>query len=181
MKKIAFALAIALVGFTLAQEGQTTATSQEELRQEAMRLSLLNELPEDARPEAEALLERVVTLQDRRQDQETAWLTAYVEALRDGETAAVARELADQAVAEENLELLRQAETLREDLRTFVQDNPEAAQLLWLLRGPDARGNRPFFELRGAPVAAGGRVLFHRQGGPLERGGFRDLLRLPQR
>jgi|GEM_PF-1723520 len=128
------ALALALVGaVALAQEASTGAdlgARIAELTARARRLSVLSELPAEARPEVEALLQRSEELRRAEQELEVARLEALVAALEAGESPAVARQMAESAVAERRVELTRQREQLDEDVAELAERFPESASLI---------------------------------------------------
>jgi len=132
-KRLVVALAFTLFSAAaLAQEMGVPAGSAgriAELTARAQRLTLLAELPEEARPEAEALLDRYDALRTAEQELEVARLEALVAALEAGDSPAVAREVAESAVADQKVELARQREQLRADVDDLADRFPEAANL----------------------------------------------------
>src|SRR5690606_21105949 len=132
-KRLVVALAFTLFSAAaLAQEMGVPAGSAgriAELTARAQRLTLLAELPEEARPEAEALLDRYDALRTAEQELEVARLEALVAALESGDSPAVAREVAESAVADQKVELARQREQLRADVDDLADRFPEAANL----------------------------------------------------
>jgi len=133
-KVLLLALAVPLLGaVALAQESGADADLAAriaELRAQAQRLTVLAELPEEARPEVQALLDRYDELRRSAQELEVARLEALVDALEAGESPAVANQLADSAVADQRVELARQWESLRDEAEALAEQYPEAARLL---------------------------------------------------
>lgn len=129
-------VALALVVFSAAALAQETGVPADtagriaELTARAQRLTLLAELPAEARPEAEALLDRYDALRTAEQELELARLEALVAALEAGDSPAVAREVAESAVSEQRVDLTRQREELRADVDDLADQFPEAANLL---------------------------------------------------
>lgn len=126
--------ALALVAGAMALAQSTTEASAQgslaELRQRAQRLTLLAQVPADARASAEALLSRADTLRASAQDLEVERLQAYIAALEAGDSPAVATESAAAQISAKKLELTRQQEALRADVEAFLADHPEAASVL---------------------------------------------------
>ena len=120
--------ALALTTAALAQE-TTTTDSLAELRQEAQRLTVLAQVPEEARAEAEELLTRFDALTGSVEALEIERLQAYIAALREGDSPAVAQEVASAAVADGSVELSRDREALLADVRAFVERYPEVARM----------------------------------------------------
>ncbi len=106
-----------------AQAGAIAATMQ--LRQNAFRLTILNSLPEEARAEATALMDRKQALQTAEQELELARLQAYVTALEAGESPNVAQDLATGKVAAQSADVTREREALRTDAEAFGKAHPE--------------------------------------------------------
>lgn len=133
-KRLVIALALAVFSAAgLAQETGVpadTAGRIAELTARAQRLTLLAELPAEARPEAEALLDRYDALRTAEQELEVARLEALVAALEAGDSPAVARQVAESAVSERRVDLTRQREELRADVDDLADQFPEAANLL---------------------------------------------------
>ena len=100
-----------------AQAGAIAATMQ--LRQNAFRLTILNSLPEEARAEATALMDRKQALQTAEQELELTRLQAYVTALEAGESPKVAQDLATGKVAAQSADVTREREALRTDAEAF--------------------------------------------------------------
>lgn len=117
------------------------------LRQNAMRLTILNSLPEDARADAAALLDRRQALRTAEQELQVARLQAYVAALESGESPAVAQDLATSKVATQSADVTREREALRADTEAFVEAHPEVRSAL-MQAGPFGRE-------AGAPFRAG--------------------------
>lgn len=127
------ALVLALVGAgALAQEGMGADLSARiaELQARAQRLSVLAELPAEARGEAEALLGRYEELRRAEQELEVARLEALVAALEAGESQGVASQMAESAVAERRVELTRQREELIDAVEALAEQYPEASGLV---------------------------------------------------
>lgn len=108
-----------------ASQANALAETMRDLRQSAARLTLLNALPEEARAEATALLDRMEALRTSQQELEVARLQAYVAALEAGESPTVARELAAGEVATQSADVTRTQEQLMTDLEAFVTAHPE--------------------------------------------------------
>lgn len=139
-----------------------------ELQARAQRLSLLAQLPPEARPEAEELLGRYEDLARAEQELEVARLEALVAALEGGDSPSVAQEVAGSAVAEGRVSVTRQREALQADVEAFVERYPEAAAVLRsarvravglgqpevILSGPGGVGVRPL-SIRVMPGAGG--------------------------
>lgn len=124
-------IATVSVGFA---QPQARAELQQ-LRQQAQRLTVLQALPEEARTAAAGLLEQSQTLSDSATTLRTQRLEAYVAALEAGESPMIARELADQAVSDARLALLRDAEAFRAEVDAFVDTYPQARGALGRFQG----------------------------------------------
>lgn len=122
-------MVVALTTAALAQE-TTTTDSLAELRQEAQRLTVLAQVPEEGRAEAEELLTRFEALAGSAEALEIERLQAYIAALRAGDSPAVAQEVASAAVAEGSVALSREREALLADVRAFVETYPEVARVI---------------------------------------------------
>ncbi len=188
LKVLLLALAFPVLGaVALAQEGAAGAdlgARIAELRARAQRLTVLAQLPEEARPEVQALFDRFEDLRQSAQELEVARLEALVASLESGDSPAVAQQVAESAVADRRVELARQREALREDAEDLADRYPEAANLIRRLvsqrlladamafgEGEVAFGAAPqAFVLRTLP---GGAVRGIRidgpEGGPLDR------------
>ncbi len=136
------------------------AAPMSELHHKAMRLTILNSLPEEARADAAALLDRMQSVKMAEQQLEVATLTAYVSALEAGESPTVARHLATGEVATQAADLTRERQALRTDLEALVKANPDVRGAL-LEAGPFGSGVGPMF--------GGGE--FGRDAGPMFGGG----------
>lgn len=101
-----------------------------ELRQRAQRLTLLADVPAEARSEAAALLDRVDALRAASEEREIARLQAYIAALESGDSPAVAEQVASSQVTDANVELARQREALSADVQAFVAANPGVSSAL---------------------------------------------------
>lgn len=119
---------VAAVGF--AQE----EADMRQLRQQAVRLGVLGELPEAARADAEVLLNQGEALAERAQALRVESLQAYIDALEAGEVPVVARELAQQAVSAGRLALMRDMASFRDEVQAFTDEYPEARGVLGQLR-----------------------------------------------
>jgi len=164
--------ALALAVPALAQEtAQSTEATLAELRAEAQRLTALAQVPEAGRAEAEELLARVDALRESSQAQEIARLQAYIAALRSGDSASVAEEVAASAVSADSVELARETEALRGDVKAFLETYPDAAAVFQraLFAGRGAFSFGVLGGLEGAAVP--GRMLQIRPGGG-RAGGF---------
>ena len=126
MVKVSMVVFVAAASVAVAQPQAQSQGELQQLRQEAQRLMVLQALPEEAQAEAEGLLEQQQTLSDAAMTLRTERLQALVDALEAGEAPMVARELADQAVSDARLALLRDAASFREDMRAFVDTYPAA-------------------------------------------------------
>lgn len=126
------ALAVVVGAVALAQSATDTGVqaSLAELRGKAQRLTALAQVPADARPEAQALLDRADALRASAQELEVERLQAYIAALEAGDSPAVATQSAAAQVSEKTVELTRQQEALRTDVEAFLADHPEAASAL---------------------------------------------------
>src|SRR5690606_17497615 len=134
LKVLLLALAFPVLGaVALAQEGAAGAdlgARIAELRARAQRLTVLAQLPEEARPEVQALFDRFEDLRQSAQELEVARLEALVASLESGDSPAVAQQVAESAVADRRVELARQREALREDAEDLADRYPEAANLI---------------------------------------------------
>lgn len=126
------ALAVVVGAVALAQSATDTSVqaSLAELRGKAQRLTALAQVPADARPEAQALLDRADALRASAQALEVERLQAYIAALETGDSPAVATQSAAAQVSDKTVELTRQQEALRTDVAAFLADHPEAASAL---------------------------------------------------
>lgn len=138
-------LMLVLAAPVLAQDAQTATSGADDsaarlmdLRQEAQRLTGLAAVPEEGRAEAEELWARAEALRERDIANEIARLEAYNEALRSGDSPAVAQQVAADATGEAGVELARDREALRSDVESFLETYPEAAAAVRpaLVRGP---------------------------------------------
>jgi hypothetical protein len=111
-----------------------------QLRQQAVRLTVLGELPEEARADAEVLLDQGVVFAERAEALRAEGLQAYIAAMEAGEAPMVARELAQQSVAEDRLALMRDLASFRDDVQAFADEYPEARGVLGQLRQGLGRG-----------------------------------------
>lgn len=117
----------------LAQESsaqEDLAARITELRAQVQRLAMLAELPAEARPEAEALLDGYEDLRLAEQELEVARLEALVASLENGDSASVARQVAESAVADRSVELTRQREELSDQVEALAETYPEVANLI---------------------------------------------------
>lgn len=131
---IAFGLLAVMVGpIASAQRAAQMQTSEagaftmavSELRERALRLTVLNSLPEEARAEATALMDRARAAKASEQELMVARMEAYVAALEAGESPKVAQDLAAGKVAEQSANVTRERETLRNDVEAFVKAHPD--------------------------------------------------------
>lgn len=137
----ALVLALTLTGAVAfaqsAGQGADLGARLAELQARARRLELLAGVPAEARAQAEELIDRQEELKLAEQELEVERLEALVAALEAGDSPAVARQVAESAIAERRVELERRRETLREDVDAFVEQYPEAASAVTgLLRSP---------------------------------------------
>lgn len=124
------ALALVAGAVALAQVAGDSSAVQEtlaELRQRAQRLTLLAEVPAEARAEASALLDRADALRSAADQLEIARLEAYIAALESGDSAAVAQEVASGQVSEASVDLSRQREALAADIQAFLETHPDVS------------------------------------------------------
>lgn len=124
------ALALVAGAAALAQVASDSSAVQEtlaELRQRAQRLTLLAEVPAEARAEAATLLDRAEALRAAAQQLEVSRLEAYIAALESGDSASVAQQVASGSISEASVELSRQRETFAADLQAFLEANPGVA------------------------------------------------------
>lgn len=124
------ALALVAGAAALAQVTSDSSAVQEtlaELRQRAQRLTLLAEVPTEARAEATALLDRADALRTATQQLEVSRLEAYIAALESGDSPSVAQEVASGRINEASVELSRQREAFVADLQAFLEANPGVA------------------------------------------------------
>lgn len=134
LASVVFAAAfLVLSSVGLAQETsaqEDVAARIVELRERVQRLAVLAELPAEARPEAEALLDGFDDLRLAEQELEVARLEALVASLENGDSASVARQVAESAVAQRSVELTRQREELNDQLEALGEAYPEVATLI---------------------------------------------------
>lgn len=126
-------LGATLLVFAMAQDTSTSGSSSTDaaaLRRQAARLELLNALPEDARGDATALLDRIDAHLTQVEALESQALEARVAALEAGEPAQVAQLLAVQSTIEARITLAREGATLQADVAAFVEAHPDAAATL---------------------------------------------------
>lgn len=138
-----------LGGMTLAQSSANNADLNQtrlELQQQAQRLTLLAQVPDEARPEAEALLERAEMLHAAALQLEVNRLEALVAELESGTAADEASETVNDQFEIAFTEIENQQEQLFEDLQAFQETYPEALDKLGLWGGPFGRsfGANPF-------------------------------------
>ncbi len=126
----ALALVVGAVALAQSTTGTSVQASLSELRAKAQRLTLLAQVPAEARQDAEALLGRADALRADAQELEVERLQAYIAALEAGDSPAVATEAAAAQIGAKKLELTRQQEALRADVEAFLTDHPEAAGVL---------------------------------------------------
>lgn len=160
------ALSVSAAGF--AQE----EADMRQLQQQAMRLTILGELPEEARADAEVLLDQGIVFAERAQTLRAEGLQAYIDALEAGEAPAVARELARQSVSEERLALMRDMASFRDEVQAFTETYPEARGLLRQLRGGMGRGGMERGGMERGGFERGGMERGGMQRGGMRRGGF---------
>lgn len=178
----ALVLALTLTGAVAfaqsAGQGADLGARLAELQARARRLELLAGVPAEARAQAEELIDRQEELKLAEQELEVERLEALVAALEAGDSPAVARQVAESAIAERRVELERRRETLREDVDAFVEQYPEAASAVTgLLRSPFAAVRLVLPEgmsggvaaLRVRPGLGGPEFSFHRPGEPWPR------------
>lgn len=128
-------LGAALLVSAMAQDTSTAgstngSTDAAALRRQAVRLELLNALPEDARGDATALLDRIDAHLTQVEALESQALEARVAALEAGEPAQVAQLLAVQSTIEARIALAREGATLQADVAAFVEAHPDAAAIV---------------------------------------------------
>lgn len=186
LKFLLAALAVVTVGaVALAQESGAAAdlgARIAELQARAQRLSVLAELPAEARPEVEALMGRYDDLRRAGEEVEVARLEALVAALEAGESPTVARQMAEAAVSERRVELTRQREALDADVDALVERFPDAANTIRRLLAQRTivagvrvgGGSGTFMALPALPDMAGGGTVFHFRAPELE-GTLREL------
>lgn len=172
------ALAVVVGAVALAQSATDTGVqaSLAELRGKAQRLTALAQVPADARPEAQALLDRADALRASAQELEVERLQAYIAALEAGDSPAVATQSAAAQVSEKTVELTRQQEALRTDVEAFLADHPEAASALRIrsnLLG-NGGGSGPGDGAYGFGSHIGGHMGSH-MGSPGASNGFGDM------
>lgn len=157
------------------QAGSMTAAASE-LRERALRLTVLNSLPEEARAEAAALIDRAEALRNSEQELMVARLEAYVAALEAGESPQVAQDVATGNIAERSADVTREREALREEVKAFMEAHPDL-RIKLMQAGQfgigdgamfDAGGLErvmgPFFGLGGSDHGAGARSGAERRG-----------------
>ncbi|MEJ2292168.1 MAG: hypothetical protein P8Y05_10695 [Deinococcales bacterium] len=116
-----------------AASSQTPSMAQ--LQREALRLTLIAQLPAADRQQATQLLDRADALRQRALDLRRQELQAYIDALKSGSVPSVARAQAQQKVASERTSLAQDEATLRSDAQSFLQKVPQARALMRYLGG----------------------------------------------
>lgn len=157
LRLVLVAAALLVPTLAWAQNGNAPAapgTSQptmQQLRREALRLTLIDRLPTADRQTATKLLDRAESLRKRADALRRQELEAYVTALKAGTAPTAARAEARQKVAAERTALAKDVAALRSDVRSFVQKVPQARALLRAFRtgaGPRAQRAVPGLGLR---------------------------------
>lgn len=128
------------------------------LQRQARELTLLNRLPEAARADAKALLNRAETLRQEMRQLQRDTLTAYVNELKKGEAPPVARELVRESVVSQRLRILEARVALRKDVQAFISKYPQAKALLQQFVGASRMTGGPhwahgFPGMRSGPAA----------------------------
>lgn len=116
-------------GATLAQPMPGAGAAPQELmelQQRAQHLTMLAQLPEEARPEADALMARAEALRTAMTQTERERLQAYVTALEAGESVEAANEAADAQVEAARAELDTQQAQLLADIEAFREAHADS-------------------------------------------------------
>ncbi len=105
------------------------ASTLRDLERQALRLTVIAQVPEADRAQATQLLDRADALRQRATELRTQELQSYIDALKAGTAPSDARTQAQQKLASERSQLQGDLTTLRDDVRAFVQKVPEARAL----------------------------------------------------
>lgn len=107
----------------------TAASTLRDLERQALRLTVIAQVPEADRAQASQLLDRADALRQRATELRTQELQGYIDALKAGTAPSDARTQVQQKLASERSQLQSDLTTLRDDVQAFVQKVPQARAL----------------------------------------------------